>query len=278
MKGAAEAIKALIPTEEALCALFISEFNAFAGWTCYPETGGFDILVAHDSGRQIGVEAKLQLNAKVAEQILPADHWHRYGDDGPDHRLVIVRSITEANAGIARLLEMQGVLVWAPRLAWNYKKGPDVQVAVFQIAEYLRRDASVEEDPSRASGGCGYHPNTGWFDWNPPARIALPDAVPTVPAGVPAPVRMTPWKQAAVRVLARLRVQGHITAKEITEEGCSPSMWTQRWLDRGPARGQWVETTLLPPFDKQHPELYAIALEKARAAAAAGQSLAEPPK
>lgn len=99
----ADEIKALIPTEAELCAIFIRDMNAQDGWVCYPETGGFDILAVHESGRQIGVEAKLILNAKVADQIFPTDGSLRYSDEGPDHRLVIVRSITDANAGIARL-------------------------------------------------------------------------------------------------------------------------------------------------------------------------------
>lgn len=257
-----ERLKELLPTETALCAQFIAEFNELPDWTCYPETGGFDVLVAHDDGRQIGVEAKLQLNAKVAEQIIPADHFHRYArDGGPDHRLVIVRNITEASAGIERLLHMMGVEVWAPHLRWDYRRGAEKYHAAFEPAERLRLDSIVARPPLPTGH---WHP--GLFDWNPASRVTLPDVVPSVPAGVPCPVRMTPWKQAAVRVVARMRVQGHITAKEIAEEGCSPSMWTQRWLDRGPSRGEWVETPRLPAFDKQHPELYAVALTRARAA------------
>ncbi|MBA4913889.1 hypothetical protein H2N59_12065 [Pseudomonas aeruginosa] len=50
----------LVQSEAELCAAFIDEFNRVPGWTCYPETAGFDILVVHEDGRQIGVEAKLQ--------------------------------------------------------------------------------------------------------------------------------------------------------------------------------------------------------------------------
>ncbi|MCF5956408.1 hypothetical protein L2236_24665, partial [Xanthomonas perforans] len=78
--------KALFKTEAQLCEVFIRDMNAQAGWTCYPETAGFDILAVHDSGRQIGIEAKLALNAKVADQILPADYEARYETQGPDHR------------------------------------------------------------------------------------------------------------------------------------------------------------------------------------------------
>ncbi|HEY1033956.1 MAG TPA: hypothetical protein VGE09_03130 [Pseudoxanthomonas sp.] len=268
MKGAADKLKALIPSEAELCSIFMHEFSAEPGWTCYPETAGFDIVVAHEDGRQIGVEAKLQLNAKVADQILPADSWYRYGAEGPDHRLVIVRGITEANAGIARMLKQMGVMVWAPGL--NHRAKPETQFeyeeyAYFNVHQKLWTAAEAADPPRHEEHG---HHWLAWFDWNPARRLALPHLPPSLPAGVPAPVRLTPWKQAALRVLARLRVQGHITAKEIVAEGCSPSMWTQRWLKSGPIRGQWLETELLPAFDKQHPDIYAVALENARTAAA----------
>lgn len=53
-----------IGKESELCDLYIRDFNNVSGWTCYPETAGFDILVVHQDGRQIGVEAKLSLNRK----------------------------------------------------------------------------------------------------------------------------------------------------------------------------------------------------------------------
>ncbi len=33
----------LVQSEAELCAAFIDEFNRVPGWTCYPETAGFDI-------------------------------------------------------------------------------------------------------------------------------------------------------------------------------------------------------------------------------------------
>lgn len=220
----ADAIKALIPNEAELCAVFIREFNEQPGWTCYPETGGFDVLVAHEDGRQIGVEAKLQLNAKVADQILPGEQWHSWGRGGPDHRLVIVRSITEANAGIAKMLGMLGVHVWAPRVTHRIKERVPFEYedcAEFDVHGKLWMSEEAAKPPMHEKYG---HSWLAWFDWNPEQRIVLPEFPPSVPAGVPAPVQMTPWKMAAIRVLARLRVQGYITAKQIVAEGVSPSL------------------------------------------------------
>jgi hypothetical protein len=67
-------IKALFPTEAALCDTFAQDLQEQGGWTICPETAGFDLLcVRDDTGHPLGVEAKLSLNAKVADQILPSD-------------------------------------------------------------------------------------------------------------------------------------------------------------------------------------------------------------
>ncbi len=257
-RASATDIKELIPTEEALCTLFIEQMNQMPGWACYPETGGFDILVAHQDGRQIGVQAKLQLNAKVADQILPKYHDYTYEHPAPDHRLVIVRSITEASEGIARLLGEVGIAVWAPQLERYYVRETHEHPwrANFYIHAKLCDDARCANPPQHIP-----HWGGALFDWNPPSRIELPPIVPQVAAGVPSPTSITPWKLAAVRVLARLRLQGYITTKQIAGEGCHPSMWTQRWLQRSDTRGQWLETDRLPPLDKQHPDLYELALK-----------------
>jgi len=51
-------------TEADLCAAFLACVPAT--WQAYPESCGFDIVLAHkETGAQIGIEAKLTLNAKV---------------------------------------------------------------------------------------------------------------------------------------------------------------------------------------------------------------------
>lgn len=236
----------LVTTEAELCALFIEEFNALPGWTCYPETADFDILVVHEDGRQIGVEAKLQLNAKVADQILPGEWVDRWGQPGPDHRLVIVGRITEASAGIKRLLEMCGVAVLDPRGGSTWRDGRFVPT--FSIRYWLDHSHSNH-----------------LFDWNPPERCHVPCVVPDVPAGVPAPLRLTKWKEGALAVVATLRAQGYITSKQIAECGISATNWTRSWLDRGAERGQWIESPRMPNFDQQHPAAYAAIQEKINA-------------
>lgn len=241
-----------IEKEADLCALFIQAFSVFPDWTCYPEAAGFDVLVVHRDGRQIGVEAKLSLNAKVAEQILPGCGDDLYGKPGPDYRMVIVSKITDASAGIVKMLERLGVTVLLPRSRWT-KEG---DTYTFDLAHTLL------EVSERKPFYDGY-----MFDWNPPERCHVPIMVTHLPAGVPAPVRLTPWKESALKVMAQLRSQGFITAKQIDGHGIGVTAWTQpsgskpAWLAKGVVRGTWIETEHLPAFDKQHPEVYALAVD-----------------
>ena len=243
-----------IKKEADLCQIFIRDMNAQPGWTCYPESGGFDILVVHEDGRQIGVEAKLALNAKVADQIMPEPWQYRYGLKGPDHRLVIVSKITDASAGLAKLLGYMGVPVLVPDD--RARSTPEGFRQVLEFCSYKLKDLLT---------GAGHFGDQELFDWNPEERCEVPMIVADLPSGVPCPVRLTPWKEKALRAIALMRHQGYIQTKQLKELGLSPTAWTQggsarAWLDKGTTLGQWVETDRLPGFDKQHPDAYAMAV------------------
>jgi hypothetical protein len=245
---------AFFKSEADLCALFIREFNAVSGWTCYPEAAGFDVLVVHDDGCQIGVEAKLVLNAKVADQILPSLEDDFKSKPGPDYRMVIVGKITEANAGIAKLLGRQGVPVLHP-------------ISTDGITFSFRIDRhGIERAPIPLFN------EQYLFDWNPPLRCQVPMVVSDLPAGVAAPIQLTPWKEAALKVIALMRKQGFIMSKQIAEQGIGTGYWTQpkfgkqAWLAKGTVQGSWLETEHMPPFDKQHPEAYSLAVQSLKLA------------
>lgn len=239
--------------ESELCSLFMREFGALPGWTCYPEAAGFDILAVHDDGRQIGVEAKLALNAKVAEQILPGACDQFFEHPGPDYRIVIVSKITPASAGIARMLAMLGVAVLAPDQC-RTSRGDAYSFSFHNLLEARGTDTFF---------GIQY-----LYDWNPPVRCHVPALLQALPAGVPSPIKLTPWKEKAVKILALMRAQGHITGKQIAAHGHAVTRWTQpnglkhAWLKKSEVRGQWIETEHMPDFDKQHPELYALAVSE----------------
>lgn len=268
-------IKTRFPTEAALCDCFIESLQAIGGWTVYPETAGFDILAVYDkTGHQLGIEAKLALNAKVADQILPG-HYMGYGKEGvagPDFRAVIVPCVTEASAGIAKMLGILGVQVWTPSEDHAYVDGNYATILHFHrvfgahtrtgIAGTLvgidRRAHDPDDGPLMSW-------DMAWHDWNPPSRCELPEIVPHVRAGVPSPLQLTPWKIGALRVLADLELDGFVTAKSVRERGVDARRFcaTDGWLEQL-GGGRWARGKL-PAFDQQHPEAYAQVLAQARA-------------
>lgn len=240
-------------TEAALCAAFI-EYARAAGWVVYPETAGFDLLLVRPEGDahagvQLGIQAKLTLNAKVAAQILPYVSAYGGGDDGPDFHAVLVGSIGGAT-GIAELLHRCGVATIAPASAYSYAYG---------FAWPLQPGAEAQQHWQTYGDS-----DTVWSDWNPAKRCALPSMVPTVAAGVPCPVQLTPWKINALRVLATLARDGSITPSQIKKIGCDPSRWCRSgdaWLDPcGP--GLYARSSRIPNLEAQHPLEYARIVEE----------------
>jgi hypothetical protein len=258
-------IKAVFPTEAVLCDCFITSITKLGGWTVYPETAGFDILCVYDkTGHQLGIEAKLQLNAKVADQILP-EQYMGYGVDGkegPDFRAVIVPCTTEANAGIAKMLGILGVQVWTPQKEWS----SDTFGTEWCFRAALNPHGSSKPDRRQYDTADGhlYEWDMAWHDWNPPRRCTLPEIVPMVRCGVPAPTQLTPWKIGALRVLADLELDGFVTAKSVRDHGIDARRFcaSDGWLTPL-GGGKWARGKL-PAFDQQHPEAYAQVLSEAQ--------------
>lgn len=270
------AIKAAFQAESALCDCFIESAKKIGGWTVYPETAGFDILCVYDStGHQLGVEAKLRLNAKVADQILP-DSFAWSDQRGPDFRAVIVPCVTEANAGIAKMLGILGVQVWHPERDYSYINGEPREtfhfLRAFSRHNWTDRHGELHGEPDHREYDLESGPlaefDLAWHDWNPAERCELPEIVPEVRAGVPAPVRLTPWKIGALKVLADIEVYGFVTAKSVRAHGVDPRRFcaSDGWL-RSLGDGKWGRGTV-PKFDQQHPQAFAEILAKASAARA----------
>lgn len=250
-------VKSHFPDEASLCDMFIRDMRAMGGWTIYPETAGFDILLVRDAtGHQLGVEAKLQLNAKVASQILPSDRMgYRTGVPGPDFRAVIVPCITESNEGIAEMLRILGVQVFAPDTRYR----GEMQFTLTR--HYGQKDARAFD----ITHGELMEWDLAWHDWNPPKRCELPSIVPDVRAGVPAPLRLTPWKIGALKVLADLELDGFVTAKSVRDHNVDARRFcaSDGWLV-ALGGGRWGRGSV-PAFDQQHPEAYAQILAEAKA-------------
>lgn len=217
-------------TEADLCAAFIESAKRAKGWTAYAETAGWDILLAHTDGAQIGIEAKLRLNLKVLQQALPErwEHWH---DSGPDYRAIL---IPDRDHGFDALTDSLGLVVFAPNYRDDFTPG----------LEYIDH----------------------WHWWSPRKRCKLPDYVPDVVAGASGPIQLTEWKVKALRIVATLEIRGFVTRADFKQHSVDPRSWTgpNGWLVTNDRPGEFVRGPRLE-FDKQHPEVYAKVLADVRA-------------
>lgn len=206
-------------------------------WTLYHETAEWDLLLAHPSGVQIGIEAKLSLNPKVLEQALPG----RWTDErGPDFRAVLVPvdGLQHHMASLARHLGIVVIAVGA-RQGWNGKQ-------VFHF------------DPSLPDVGGSLWQLKDWPNWLPAQRCKLPDYVPDVTGGHAAPVALTDWKIRAIKLLILLERRGAVTRRDMKALGISPSRWTdayQGFLAAG--EGGYVRCGRTPDLKAQHPTNWA---------------------
>lgn len=225
-------------TEADLCAAFIGLLPK--EWVAYPETGGFDILLVGPEGVQIGVEAKLVLNAKVVAQAMeglapsPTDGW-REMMPAPDHRAVLV-PIGAGSFDLRAIAAGIGITV----ISLFEQRGWDQVVSL----------AFRPELPSQSKD---------WHDFCPATRIDLPEYVPDVAAGASAPVALTRWKIGAIKLAVILSRRGYVTRADFTHVGIDSSRWVRPprpWLDAGAVRGQWVISPRMPDFETMHPRNY----------------------
>lgn len=251
-------------TEADLCAAFIAWVKADGGqyrsgkqlpvWTPYAETAGWDILLVAEDGTQIGVQAKLRFNMKVLQQCLP-DCWDAWHGRGPDYRAVLVPEWSSDDARIANALGL--ALIGHTGHTW----GPP------------------QFRPGLLENECG----GGWHYWSPSEREKLPEFVPDVVAGASAPVQLTKWKIAALRIVATLEVRGFITRQDFRTHEVDPRRWTGPggWLlprsEGMKHAGQYVRGPGLD-FDKQHPQVYAEVLAEVRQKLAAELPASTEPK
>jgi len=224
--------KASFPSEADMIAEFLRNLERLnrGVWTVYPETGDWDLLLVHRDGFQVGLEAKLTLNAKVIEQALDGQH-STYATHGPDYRGVIVPAggLQHHLEKICAAIGIGICRVRAPESGHYYSSGlPD-------------------------EGGFA-----NWPNWCPTQRIPIPDYVPDVAAGHPAPVKLTEWKIRAIRLMIILERRGYVTRQDMKAIKISPSRWTDCWhgfLER--TSTGYVRCDRTPDLRAQHPVNYA---------------------
>lgn len=209
------------------------------GWTQYHETAGWDILLVHaETGMQIGVEAKLSLNAKVLEQALTG---LRYAEAaGPDYRAVLVpadacqnhmRSIA-SHCGIAVLTIGHESYGWPEKKRWSLSPAELPEEAGYQYAQ--------------------------WHSWLPGKRCVLPEYVPDVIGGDSSPVALTPWKIKAIKLMILLERNGLVHRSNMKALGISPSRWTDCYHGfLAPTPNGYVACSRTPDLKAQHPTNWA---------------------
>lgn len=230
-------------------------------WTVYPETAGWDLLLVNEDGVQIGIEAKLSLNAKVICQALPDNRWVEA--TGPDYRAVLVpsRDVQGHFHPIASALGLS-IITISKADRWG---GTHV-------------DVSPSHLPDEASG---YDWDLrGWFSWLPAKRAPLPEYVPDVSGGKPCPVALTDWKIRAIKLIILLDRRGYVTRADMKHLGISPTRWTDAYhgfLTPDRIVGGYVRNGRTPDLRAQHPVNFVqIEADYATWAPADAASLAQP--
>ncbi len=227
--------------EVQLCSAFIAALPE--GWVSYAETGGFDILLVRGlDGFQIGIQAKLRLNAKVIRQACETGGPGGLTSAGPDCRAILVPK-GAVGSDMAEICRMLGLTV----------------IAVHEVGGFSPDLPRLKQD------GAG----KAWFEMGPSQRVDLPDHVPDVEAGVPAPLQLTAWKIKAIRIAVTLEQRGFVLRDDFKHHKIDMRRWIAPrtgWLVR--TEPGWARGPRLPDFRAQHPRNWAqieAAYEKWRA-------------
>lgn len=229
-------------TEVDLCAKFLADVAAMKKgdrWTPYNETQGWDILLVRDAdGFQIGIQAKLKLNADVVSQALEDGHSWLVDRAGPDCRAVLVPH--DAGGNFSRICAYIGltiIYVSARSDSWNIGFNPGLP----QIS-----------DTNWWNGA--------WVEMATARRHKLPEYVPDVAAGAAAPLQLTAWKIAAIKIAVTLDLRGYVTRADFKAHKIDHRRWIASeggWLR--PWNGVYVAGDYPPNVSlrAQHPRVYA---------------------
>ncbi len=218
-------------SEAELCAKFI-KWAAIHGWIAYPETGGFDFILVRD-GVQIGFQAKLVLNLKLLQQILPGATNGSPVNEGPHYRAILVGEHCSEYSG---LLDYLGISAY-----WMYY--------------------------NHNTNGIGFAPRVidvdtmmPWNNFGNP--VVLPRYVPDMAAGAASPTKLTDWKIKALQITAILEIKGHVDLDDFRRFDIDFRRWTSMgWLQN--QGGKLIRGSQLR-FDEQHPIVYQTILEELR--------------
>ncbi len=235
-------VKAQFESEAQLCETFIKRLPN--GWTAYPETAGFDILLVRNiDGAQIGVEAKMRLNPEVIVQALEQRSPHAQKMAGPDFRAVLVPlgCLTSALIGLSSRL---GITVIQMHSKETYLEKKRV---------FGGKDKFTPDLPAPGDNGW----REIWFDCCPWERCVLPEYIPDVKAGASGPLKLSHWKIKAIKIHIILDRRGYVTRNDFKEIGIDHRRFLDMgWLKRADARGKFILGKYPLNLRDQHPRVY----------------------
>jgi hypothetical protein len=179
-------------SEEKLCQAFI-DYAKGHGWTIYPEQGSWDILLVR-KGIQIGVQAKKVASVHMLLQALPTSVGKAsYGKKGPQYRAVLYgrasgrteKARREHNNEIIALAMRLRLLVIKPPLIGQEWVSPRDNASFSTLGRFSTFNSQIR-----------------WkhYHWRPEELEWVPPFVPDLPAGVPSPQSVGPWKIAAIKM------------------------------------------------------------------------------
>jgi len=176
-------------TESELCQQFRDMIEKVSGWDVFPETSGWDLLLVGPGGVQVGIQAKLRASIVVLSQTIHGERWPGSRLSGPDYRMILVPKCSAEFEDVARELHIQ----------------------VLEFETFNEDIASFELQH------LSDYTNGTWYCWEHKKQCWTPPITVNVPAGVPSPRSVTPWKINAVKLCMRLRDNGYITSRDFQE-------------------------------------------------------------
>jgi len=198
-------------SEEQVCSAFM-EYARSNGWTCYPEQGPWDILLARGHV-QIGVQAKKVADDYMLLQALPDRPGQTVG--GPQYRAVLYGRVSGRTDKARRVRENElaelamhlRLLVLRPPTV-----GKDWLQPMFNLSRAGQGYVGVGRGGWSRGKICWRH-----YHWRPKELEWTPDFVPKLAAGVPSPRSVGPWQVAAVMLEKMVAEFGYICRNDVEE-------------------------------------------------------------
>jgi hypothetical protein len=188
----------MFKTEKELCDKFSEHMRSY-NWIIYPETCGWDLLLARNK-IQVGVQAKLKPNMKVITQALPNKITIQ---DGPHYRAVLLANNMKIgyygmNVDFIKLCNHLKILIFVKHRYLDYQWISGIHNRD-KINDYANIDFRY------------YRWNTKKLEW-------LPPYVPEYEAGIPSPKSVTPYKIMLCRLEVLECQKGWICRDDVTKE------------------------------------------------------------